>query len=105
MALTRVNNIGITDGGIHSADLADGIVTPSKMHTNAASTLFASNTSALAIPRGTTAQRPASPQNGQIRFNTEVGKLEVYNSTKAQWVAAGAGGGASAGLAFFASSW
>jgi hypothetical protein len=36
-------------------------------------------TSVLTIPVGTTAQRPASPVNGMIRFNTTTGKIDVYN--------------------------
>ena len=42
-------------------------------------------TNALKVPVGTSAQRPASPVNGMIRFNTSTNRLEGYaNST---WVA------------------
>lgn len=41
-------------------------------------------TGAITIPVGTTAQRPASPVNGMVRFNTTNSRLEGYaNST---WV-------------------
>ena len=33
----------------------------------------------LKLPTGNTAQRPASPQAGMIRFNTETNKTEGYN--------------------------
>ena len=35
-------------------------------------------TYALKIPTGTTAQRPAYPENGQIRYNTETNEFETY---------------------------
>lgn len=36
------------------------------------------STGATTIPRGTTAQRPGSPVNGMIRYNTDLNKLETY---------------------------
>jgi len=39
---------------------------------------------ALGIPSGTTAERPASPQNGQIRYNTSLGVNEIYQA--GQWI-------------------
>ena len=41
--------------------------------------------SAMLIPVGTTAQRPASPVNGEMRYNTSIGAPEFYNSTAAAW--------------------
>ena len=38
-------------------------------------------TGAWTIPTGTTAQRPATPVTGMIRFNTTTGLLEVYNGS------------------------
>jgi hypothetical protein len=40
-----------------------------------------STTGGLYLPVGTTAQRPASPATGQMRFNTTTGSVEVYNGT------------------------
>ena len=40
-----------------------------------------SSTGGLYLPVGTTAQRPASPATGQIRFNTTTGSVETYNGT------------------------
>ena len=60
------------------------------------------------LPTGTTAERPASPTNGMIRFNTTLGFVEWYSSVLSMWlplsdapnysvdfliVAGGAGGG------------
>lgn len=40
-----------------------------------------SSTGGLFLPSGTTAQRPASPVTGQMRFNTTTGLVETYNGT------------------------
>ena len=32
----------------------------------------------LLLPRGNTGERPKSPENGQIRYNTDIADLEVY---------------------------
>ena len=38
------------------------------------------DTGSLQLPVGTTAQRPASPQIGETRFNTSVSNLEYFNN-------------------------
>jgi hypothetical protein len=38
------------------------------------------------LPTGTTAQRPASPVAGMIRFNTTKDKYEVYSGTSSSWL-------------------
>ena len=43
-----------------------------------ATTLHVSATDALRLPSGTTAQRPGSPANGDIRYNTTTSQLEGY---------------------------
>jgi hypothetical protein len=43
----------------------------------------------FAIPIGTTVQRPASPANGYMRFNTTTGFGEIYNATSSQWLSFG----------------
>lgn len=40
-----------------------------------------SSTGGLYLPVGTTAQRPASPATGQMRFNTTTGSVEVFNGS------------------------
>ena len=37
------------------------------------------------IPVGTTAQRPANPEAGMIRFNTDTGQVEGYNDPTDEW--------------------
>lgn len=41
-------------------------------------------TGAVLVPKGTTAERPAVPIDGMIRFNTDIGTFEFY---QAGWVA------------------
>ena len=45
------------------------------------------STSGIILPSGTTAERPASGQAGQIRFNTTTGEMEFWSSTSStpQW--------------------
>lgn len=40
-----------------------------------------SNTDSISIPIGTTAQRPGSPTNGMIRYNTDLVQFEGYDGT------------------------
>jgi len=44
-----------------------------------ATTLHVSATDSLRLPSGTTAQRPGSPANGDIRYNTTIGTIEGYS--------------------------
>lgn len=39
-----------------------------------------SSTGAIKVPVGTTAQRPASPLTGHLRFNSELNQLEMYGN-------------------------
>jgi len=41
-------------------------------------------TDAFALPKGTTVQRPASPDSGYMRWNDTSGSLEVYNGSN--WI-------------------
>ena len=41
--------------------------------------------SAMLIPVGTTAQRPATPAQGEMRYNSSINAPEFYNSTAARW--------------------
>jgi len=40
----------------------------------------------LVLPAGTTAERPASPQDGYIRYNTTLGAVEIYHATQSAWL-------------------
>jgi hypothetical protein len=56
-----------------------------------------STNGALQLPTGTTAQRPATPVQGHLRYNTTIGGTEVYNGSS--WVAISARDGTSASRA------
>jgi hypothetical protein len=51
---------------------------------NVAGTLSMGSTGQITFPKGTTAQRPASPTAGMARINTSTSKFEYYNGTN--WI-------------------
>ena len=51
---------------------------------SAAQNVTLSSTGALTVPSGTTAQRPSSPTNGMLRYNTTTSQLEIYMNV---WIA------------------
>jgi hypothetical protein len=89
MAISKITTNALADSAITSAKIADGTVVAVDIAAGSigASKLETSNsdgTGAISVPLGTTAQRPASPTAGMIRYNTTVGVLEQY--TTAGWV-------------------
>ena len=38
------------------------------------------STDAILVPKGTTAQRPTSPANGHLRYNTDTNEIEGYQN-------------------------
>jgi hypothetical protein len=55
-----------------------------KLHVNGDVTI--TSTGALTIPRGTTAQRPAIPAAGMIRYNSDGGYVETYEAILSTWI-------------------
>lgn len=45
------------------------------------------STTSVGVPVGNTAQRPAAPNQGDLRFNTSIGQVEVYDGV--QWEVVG----------------
>ena len=43
------------------------------------------STGAVTLPVGTTAQRPSSPTVGYVRYNTDLGYLEMYSASN-NWI-------------------
>jgi hypothetical protein len=82
--------IGYNTGPFVSIDTSGlvGIGTPNP----SVSLDLASRTDAIALPKGTTAQRP-TPATGYFRFNTTTSVIEYYNSTT--WVSVGLADGSS----------
>jgi len=50
-----------------------------------------SGTEGFTVPAGTSAQRPSVPNNGEIRYNTSLNRLEAY--VNSAWVTMGSGDG------------
>jgi hypothetical protein len=50
-----------------------------------------SGTEGFTVPAGTSAERPASPNNGEIRYNTSLNRLEAY--VNGAWATMGSGDG------------
>lgn len=63
--------------------------------TNSVTTGNATILTNLIVPVGNTAQRPSSPANGMIRFNTSTGTYEAYKGSWGAIGGAGATGGGS----------
>jgi hypothetical protein len=76
MPLTRIRQTSIGVDAITTAKLDDtsgGLTLPGVQF--------------VKVSAGTTAQRPSSAAGGQIRFNTDIGTLEQYNTTTSSWQA------------------
>ena len=86
--------VAITGGTIDGTPI--GATTPStgKFTTlQATSDVSFTGTGFVLIPSGTTAQRPASPSNGEIRYNTTLNQFEGYANSAWGSLGGGATGG------------
>ena len=72
MPLTRIRQTAIGEDSVTSAKLAHDLDFDGQF---------------VRVPHGTTAQRPSSPAAGQLRFNTDLGTLEQYNTNTNNWAA------------------
>jgi hypothetical protein len=72
--------------------LAEGVLASHLSWNEANQTLTVDSTGSLKVPVGNTAQQPATPASGMLRFNTTSGQFEGYNGSV--W---GGIGGAQAG--------
>jgi hypothetical protein len=72
MPLTRIRQTAIGNDSITSAKLAHDLDLDGDF---------------VRVPHGTTAQRPSSPVAGYMRFNTDSGTLEQWNTTTSSWQA------------------
>lgn len=82
--LTRTsgNSVGIVtlQGTANQVDVANGTGDAANPTISMASNPTIPGTGYMLIPKGTTAERPGSPQDGMIRFNTDSSAFEVYES-------------------------
>jgi hypothetical protein len=86
--------VAITGGTINGTII--GATTPAagKFTTlEATGNVSFTSTGFMLVPSGTTAQRPVSPANGEIRYNTTTGQFEGYASGVWGSIGGGATGG------------
>jgi hypothetical protein len=67
-----VENIALQTGGVNAVSVNETFI------------VTFNSTGAITVPNGTTAQRPAVPINGMIRYNTTIARFEGYANG---WVA------------------
>lgn len=85
------NQVTVTGSGSETAAVT--LALPQDIATSSSPTfsnLTLSGTSNLKVPVGTTAERPGTPANGQIRYNSDTSSYEGYSS--GAWSAIGGGG-------------
>ena len=89
MASTISASAGMGTGIIRKSADSSGVLTLQTKTTDALTLSTTqdptlNSTGSLAVPSGTTAQRPASPVNGMLRYNTTIPQLEIYINS---WIA------------------
>ena len=90
MAVENANAVAITGGAIDGTTIGTTTRADGKFTTLAANgDVSLTSTGFLLIPSGTTAQRPASPAVGEIRYNTTLSQFEGYANSA--WTNLGSG--------------
>ena len=77
LSLTGID-INTTMGSGFTIDNIQLIATATQINNVCHNASFSAFTSALALPSGSTLQRPATPSNGQIRYNSTTQSGELY---------------------------
>jgi hypothetical protein len=75
-------DIRVHDATFSSTQTNENIV----LQPNGTGNVIIDNNQSLQIPVGTDAQRPASPTNGMVRYNTDRSHYEGYNATYSKWL-------------------
>lgn len=91
-----VTNIKISNGAVNSSKLANNLTltgTTLAGTTSLSGNVDNTSTGYLRLPSGTTAERPAGPSSGWIRFNSTISQFEGHNGTVWSSVGGGATGG------------
>lgn len=76
IATNKVNFL-TTSGNTFQLQGVDLTATATEINSVCASNLF-TGTAAVTVPTGTTAERPGSPINGMVRYNSDTSRLEAY---------------------------
>ena len=93
--VTQVTSaVAITGGTIDGTPIGATTAATGKFtNLEASGTVKFTNTGVMLIPVGTTAQRPVSPNNGEMRYNTTTGQFEGYQGGAWGQLGGGATGG------------
>jgi len=92
MPLTRITTRSVANDTVGSDDLAPDLVLTGTVVT--APTIALTGTSAITLPKGSTAQR-GTAADGKFRFNTTLNQFEGYSNSAWGAVGGGATGGGS----------
>ena len=65
---------------IKNPDLNPKSVTDNSVAVNAAKQVILGTTESVTVPKGTTAQRPSTPVEGMLRYNTDDSEFEAYQN-------------------------
>jgi hypothetical protein len=85
MASQNANNVSITGGAIDGTTIGATTASTGKFtDLSASGNVSFTSTGGVQIPAGSTAQRPASPVNGDIRYNTTTKQYEGFTTVAAQ---------------------
>ena len=80
--LNNSNVTGVTTATATTANITTNNVTTENVTTlNVTNTMDLRNAEQMLVPSGDTASRPASPQTGTIRYNSETGKPEFWTGS------------------------
>ena len=74
---STIGNLTVTDTTVSTSNAGSDII----LEVTGNGTVQIDSTTALGIATGNTAQRPLSPATGDIRFNTTLGQIEVYDGS------------------------
>jgi hypothetical protein len=74
---SQLGNLTVADTTLGTVNAGDNII----LEVTGNGTVQIDTTTALGIAVGNTAQRPGSPETGDLRFNTTTGFVEVYDGT------------------------
>jgi len=75
-------NIRVTDNTFRSTLTNQDII----LEPNGVGSVLIQSDQSLIIPVGTTAERPGTPVNGMIRYNTDLSRYEGYYATYNKWL-------------------
>jgi len=93
MAVQNANAVAITGGAIDGTTIGTSTKADGKFTTLSANgDVSFTSTGFLLVPSGTTAQRPASPATGEMRYNTTLNQFEGYYASAWSGLGSGASG-------------